>query len=43
LRRKALDIIMSHYSKKGFEYPEEMLEKTLVIKVQIDSMSGKQA
>lgn len=39
----ALSIIMSQYSDRTFEYPEEMLEKTAVIKVQIDSMTGKQA
>lgn len=40
---EALSIIMSQYSDRTFEYPEEMLEKTAVIKVQIDSMTGKQA
>ncbi len=39
----ALNIIMSQYSDRTFEYPEEMLEKTAVIKVQIDSMTGKQS
>jgi nitroimidazol reductase NimA-like FMN-containing flavoprotein (pyridoxamine 5'-phosphate oxidase superfamily) len=39
----ALNVIMSQYSDRIFEYPDEMLEKTIVIKVQIDSMSGKQA
>lgn len=39
----ALNMIMSHYSDRTFEYPEEMLGKTIVIKVQIDSMTGKQS
>jgi len=39
----ALNIIMSQYSDRTFEYPGEMLEKTIVIKVQIDSMTGKQS
>ena len=40
---KGLDIIMGQYSDRAFEYPDEMLDKTLVIKVQIDSMTGKQS
>jgi len=40
---KGLHIIMSQYSQRKFEYPDEMLEKTLVIKVVIDHMSGKQS
>ena len=39
----ALNIIMSQYSDRIFEYPDETLEKTAVIKVQIDSMTGKQS
>ncbi|RLC18093.1 MAG: pyridoxamine 5'-phosphate oxidase family protein [Deltaproteobacteria bacterium] len=40
---EALNIIMAQYSDRMFEYPEKMLEKTIVIKVQIDSMTGKQS
>ncbi len=40
-KKNALNIIMSHYSDRLFEYPDEMLEKTLVIKVVIDEMTGK--
>jgi len=40
-KKNALNIIMSHYSDRSFEYPDEMLEKTLVIKVVIDEMTGK--
>ena len=39
----ALNIIMSQYSDRIFEYPDETLEKTAVIKVQIDNMTGKQS
>jgi hypothetical protein len=41
-KKIALDIIMSHYSERAFEYPHDMLEKTMVIKVAIDEMTGKQ-
>ena len=40
---KGLHIIMSQYSQRTFEYPDEMLEKTLVIKIVIDRMTGKQS
>jgi len=40
---KGLNIIMSHYSDRAFEYPDDMLEKTIVIKVRIDSMTGKRS
>ncbi len=39
----ALNTIMSQYSGRTFEYPDEMLEKTCVIKVVIDEMAGKQS
>lgn len=42
-KREGLDIIMAQYSGRTFEYPSEMLEKTLVIKLEIDKMTGKQA
>ena len=40
---QALNAIMSQYSGRTFEYPDEMLEKTLVIKVVIKEMTGKQS
>jgi nitroimidazol reductase NimA-like FMN-containing flavoprotein (pyridoxamine 5'-phosphate oxidase superfamily) len=42
-KRKALDIIMAQYSDKQFEFPENMLKATAVIKVEIGSMTGKQS
>ncbi len=39
----ALNTIMSQYSGRTFEYSDEMLEKTLVIKIVIDEMAGKQS
>ena len=43
LKRKGLDVIMRHYSGGGFEYPEETLAKTVVVKVEIKTMTGKQS
>ena len=42
-KRKALDIIMRQFSADTFEYPEEAVQKTTIIKVEIESMTGKQS
>ncbi len=42
-KKAGLDIIMAHYSERPFEYSKEMLERTAVIKIVIDQMTGKQA
>jgi len=41
-KKLALDIIMRHYSDKRYAYDEDVLSKTLIIEVEIDSMTGKQ-
>ncbi|RLB15534.1 MAG: pyridoxamine 5'-phosphate oxidase family protein [Deltaproteobacteria bacterium] len=40
-KRKALSMIMAQYSEKQFQFPENMLKATAVIKVEIESMTGK--
>jgi nitroimidazol reductase NimA-like FMN-containing flavoprotein (pyridoxamine 5'-phosphate oxidase superfamily) len=42
-KRHALDIIMRQYSEGSFTFPEEVLEKTVVIKVEIARMTGKKS
>ncbi|MGD2272123.1 MAG: pyridoxamine 5'-phosphate oxidase family protein [Desulfobacterales bacterium] len=42
-QRRALDIIMRNYSIKAFEYENSAIEKTTVIKVEIEQMTGKQS
>ena len=42
-KRKALDIIMQNYLDGTFEYLEEAVEKTVVVKIEIESMSGKKS
>jgi hypothetical protein len=44
-KRKALDIIVGHYSSGPcqYPYPEEMISNIAVIKVEIDSVTGKQS
>jgi hypothetical protein len=40
-KRKGLDAIMKHYSGRSFEYVEQAIESTCIIKVEIESMTGK--
>jgi len=42
-KRKALDIIMQNYSEGTFEYPANAIKNIVVIKVKIESMTGKQS
>lgn len=42
-KRMALDVIMAQYAEGAFEYSEKALEKVLVIKVEIESMTGKKS
>jgi nitroimidazol reductase NimA-like FMN-containing flavoprotein (pyridoxamine 5'-phosphate oxidase superfamily) len=42
-KRKALDVIMAQYADGAFEYSEKAFGKALVIKVEIESMTGKKA
>ena len=43
LKRQALGIIMAQYSDKLFEFPENKVNATAVIKVEIEKMTGKQS
>ena len=46
-KKKALDIIMPHYyqpnSSSVFHYPEDALEKVIIIKVKVEKMTGKES
>lgn len=42
-KRRALEIIMRQYSKRAFSFPEPALAGTTVIRVAIESMTGKQS
>jgi len=42
-KRKAQSVIMAQYSDRLFQFPENMLKTTAVIKVEIESMTGKQS
>jgi hypothetical protein len=41
-KTQSLDAIMTKYAKRvSFEYPTEIFDRTLVIKVEIESLTGK--
>lgn len=42
-KQRALDIITHQYSNKDYDYTDEIVRNLLVIKVEIDSITGKQS
>ena len=42
-KKKGLDAIMQHYSGRSFEYVEPAVDSTVIIKVEIESMTGKKS
>lgn len=42
-KRKALNIIANQYSDKPSQFPEKVLNKTAVIRIEIAGMTGKQS
>ena len=42
-KRQALPAIMRHYMGQSYSFPEEIVNKTGIIKVEIESLSGKKA
>jgi len=42
-KRAGLDVIMSHHGASGGEYDEKKLQRVSVIKVVLESMTGKQS
>lgn len=42
-KRRALDIIMQHYSGRSFVYAEVAVKNTAIIKVKIERMTGKKS
>ncbi|MBN2328425.1 MAG: pyridoxamine 5'-phosphate oxidase family protein [Candidatus Omnitrophica bacterium] len=42
-KKKALDLLMAHYSNRSFSYLEAVLKRTAVVKVTIHTLTGKQS
>jgi nitroimidazol reductase NimA-like FMN-containing flavoprotein (pyridoxamine 5'-phosphate oxidase superfamily) len=42
-KKKGLDVIMQQYSSRSFEYLQPEIENTVIIKVEIESITGKES
>lgn len=42
-KRRALDIIVDHYAGRSYEYPENTINRVAVVRIEIDSMTGKRS
>ena len=42
-KKKGLDAIVQHYAGRSFEYDEPAVKSTVIIKVEIESMTGKES
>jgi hypothetical protein len=42
-KHKALNLIMAQYSDQQFQFPQNKVDATAIIKVEIESMTGKQS
>jgi len=40
-KKKALHVLLEHYSDKAYEFPEPSLNQVAVIKIRVESMTGK--
>ena len=43
IKREALNIIMDQYAEGEFDYSDTALDRTIVIRVDISSMTGKES
>jgi len=42
-KRRALDVILEHYSDRAYEYREGALDEVALIQIQIENITGKQS
>ena len=43
-KKKAFDIIMKHYTgRDGFTYPEDVLKKVTIMRLEVEEMTGKKS
>lgn len=42
-QRKALSLLIAQYSDREFTFPDEMLNCTAIVRIDIESLTGKQA
>lgn len=39
--RHGLDVLMAHYSDQAYDYPDTVLRKTAILRIPIESLTGK--
>ena len=42
-KKHALRVLLRHYSDKTYEFPEPSLDKVTIVKIRVESMTGKKA
>jgi len=42
-KKDSFDAIMRHYSGETYDYPEQSLNEVAIIRIRIESMTGKQS
>ena len=42
-KQKALNVIMNQYTDGSFQFPDQALNRTTIIKIEIESMTGKRS
>ena len=42
-KRRALDLLMAHYGGEASSYPQDALDRVTIIRIDIESLTGKQA
>jgi nitroimidazol reductase NimA-like FMN-containing flavoprotein (pyridoxamine 5'-phosphate oxidase superfamily) len=42
-KKEALHILLEHYSDKKYEFSEQSLAKVAIVKIQVESMTGKRS
>lgn len=42
-KKKALHVLLAHYSDKSYEFPEPSLDQVAIIKIRVESITGKMA
>lgn len=42
-KQRALDVLMEHFGGEAYSYPEDVLGRVTIIRIDIESLTGKQA
>ena len=42
-KREGLSVIMAHYARGSFQFPDETVDRTAVVRIELESLTGKQS